>query len=439
MAGSYNVTVTDNNGCTSTASATVSEPSAITATDVTTNASCNGLLDAGINVTIGGGSPGYTFLWSNGSTNEDLSGIGADNYTLSVTDANGCQFVHTTVTVTEPSAISVTNISPTDATCANNDGTIDITTGGGVGGYTYLWSNGEKTEDVSGLSANSYFVTITDNDGCSIVSSAIPIQLGTSVIITIDSTENESCSFDSTGIAYITISGGGNLPYTYNWSNGSTAEDLTAVTGGTYYVTVTENVGCIAIDSVKINNPLIPTINPVILPTNSIDTTLDVGDGFELDGGNNQTTSGVSYVWTVNGPGTAGFVDANAHNTMADPSEEGSYTFLLTATSADGCVDTGSVHVTLNPANNPQIPNAFAPNGHNKIFRVFQLENEFLKEFKIFNRWGEVIYENVAEGAWDGTYKGVAQPTGVYMYIISWQLPGEATPTIIRGNVTLLR
>jgi gliding motility-associated-like protein len=134
-------------------------------------------------------------------------------------------------------------------------------------------------------------------------------------------------------------------------------------------------------------------------------------------------------------------LDSIGHNTSANPSIVGTYHFFLLATSADGCVDTGSVHITINPTSNPQLPTAFSPNGDdtNDLFQVIFLDKAFLKEFKVFNRWGEIVYENVTEGAWDGTYKSIAQPTGVYMYIISWQLPGDPTATIIRGNVTLLR
>ncbi|MBK9462978.1 MAG: SprB repeat-containing protein [Sphingobacteriales bacterium] len=108
----------------------------------------------------------YTYLWSNGSTTEDIGGLTAGNYGVTVTDANGCNITDTYL-ITEPSAVAITVDSSTPTTCNGAPtGSIAISVSGGTPGYTYLWSNGSTTEDVSGLSAGNYVVTVTDANGC---------------------------------------------------------------------------------------------------------------------------------------------------------------------------------------------------------------------------------------------------------------------------------
>ena len=513
-AGIYSVTVTDNLGCnTSLGPITITEPSAITTTTVSVvDAACT--TPGSIDISVSGGTAGYTFLWSNSATTEDISGLSAGAYTVTITDANGCSITNgpnnvanigganlsvdninsvscfagtngsitvsassgtapytfnwsngqsgssttgliagvyavtvtdangctasQSATVTEPSAITAST-SSIDATCANNDGGIDLTVGGGTATYSFVWSNAATTEDLSGLAAGTYTVTITDAAGCVQTSNATITQ-GSSITVTLVSTINESCDLDNSGAIDISVAGG-NSPYTYLWSNGATTEDLTGITGGTYDVTVTDAAGCFNTDSYTITNPVVPTIFPVVEPSNSTDTIVTWNTNTDLNGGNDQTSLGVTYAWTFNGPSTPNFSAANAHNTAINPDEDGDYTFILTATSNDGCVAIDSVHVTVEAANDPQIPTAFAPDGFNTVFQVVKLDKALLKEFTIYNRWGQIVYSNATEGAWNGKFKGTGpdQPMDVYMYIISWQLPSDAEPTVIRGQVTLIR
>ena len=113
---------------------------------------------------------------------------------------------------------------------------------------------------------------------------------------------------------------------------------------------------------------------------------------------------------------------------------------IISATSADACVSTDTLTLTVNPASDPKIPNAFSPNndGTNDIFRVVDLNVQYLKEFKVYNRWGKLVYDNL-QGSWDGTFNGTEQPREAYLYIISWQLPSDPNPVLNRGTVTLLR
>jgi muramidase (phage lysozyme) len=165
-AGTYNVTVTDANGCSTSSTsivATVNSP--ITVTPAVTNTICTASLGV-INITVSNGTAPYTYLWSNGAITEDISGLPAGTYTVTVTDANGCSTSSTSIVATVNSPITVTP-SVTNTICTASLGAINITVSNGTAPYTYLWSNGAITEDISGLPAGTYTVTVTDANGCS--------------------------------------------------------------------------------------------------------------------------------------------------------------------------------------------------------------------------------------------------------------------------------
>ena len=171
-AGTYNVDVTDANGCTVTASVTVTEPDALVGTTSVTDVLCNGDTDGEVTLTVTGGTSTYSFEWDDASvsTTQDLSGVGAGTYNVDITDVNGCTAT-ASATVSEPDALSAT--STTTDELSGNDGSIDLSATGGTSPYTYDWTgpNGYTStdEDPTGLEGGSYEVTITDDNGCTFV------------------------------------------------------------------------------------------------------------------------------------------------------------------------------------------------------------------------------------------------------------------------------
>ncbi|MFI5219227.1 MAG: T9SS type A sorting domain-containing protein [Bacteroidia bacterium] len=168
--GWYSLTVTDSTGCITNDSLFLPQPSQVdvfvtTVTDVT----CNGFCDGFISVTTGGGTPGYTYLWSTGDTNPDLFNVCAGSYTVTATDANGCQD-STIITVNEPAALSLTMI-PTNATCQGcNDGSIAVIISGGTPAYVYFWT--PPVPNPNQLTAGWYYLCIIDANSCQICDSA---------------------------------------------------------------------------------------------------------------------------------------------------------------------------------------------------------------------------------------------------------------------------
>ena len=251
VAGTYNVVVTDANGCTASNSVTINEPATITTSIISMNVSCNGGSNGTVDLTVTGGTAPYTFMWSNSATTEDMVGLSSGTYNVVVTDANGCTATDN-VTINEPATIT-TSIISTDVPCnGSNNGTVDLTVSGGTAPYTFIWSNSATTEDMVGLSPGTYNVVVTDANGCTATDN-VTINEPAGIITSITSTD-VSCNGLTNGTVDLTVSGG-TAPYSYVWSNSATTEDMVGLSSGIYNIVVTDANGCTAADSVTINEP----------------------------------------------------------------------------------------------------------------------------------------------------------------------------------------
>jgi hypothetical protein len=165
-----------------------------------------------------------------------------------VSDSNGC-IDSASVNVTEPDSIVVTSAAQNVSCNGFSDGSGSVTVNGGVSPYTYLWSTNDSTSAISGISSGSYFVTISDTNGCVDSSSIVitePNQLTISSVVTDETIGNADGSIDVTVI-------GGILPYTYSWDNGEVTEDINSLSAGSYVLTVIDSNGCIIVDTIMVN------------------------------------------------------------------------------------------------------------------------------------------------------------------------------------------
>jgi PKD repeat protein len=260
-AGSYTVTITDAQGCTSTAIASITEPvSALSASATGSSTSCAAGSDATATVFPSGGTPGYTYLWTpTGQTASTATGLSAGIYNVLVTDANGCQ-TNASATITQPPGITAT-LTTVNPSCGFSNGSITTAVSGGTGAYSYLWSPGGATSaNVTGLAPGTYTVTITDAEGCSSPFTAVLTNIpGPSVAIS--SSVPVSCNGGNDGFATVSISAG-TTPYTMIWlPYGGTAATATGLVAGSYTVTVTDGLGCESSAVANITEPSLVSLS----------------------------------------------------------------------------------------------------------------------------------------------------------------------------------
>jgi hypothetical protein len=177
------VQVVDANGCSVNLSGSIFQPNLLTVTLTTTQITCNGNLNGAINATVTGGTGPIQYQWSGASTStaEDLSGLGAGNYTLTVTDQNGCTAT-ASATIIEPTNLVVTTTKTDAKPCPNNLGSITVTVSGGTTPYTFSWNDGANTQNRTNLAGGTYTVVVTDAKGCFrtatvTIDAAVPMQL----------------------------------------------------------------------------------------------------------------------------------------------------------------------------------------------------------------------------------------------------------------------
>ncbi|HXH18958.1 MAG TPA: SprB repeat-containing protein, partial [Chitinophagales bacterium] len=323
-AGTYSVTAMDAASTTGTASITITQPAALSASISGTNVSCNGGSNGSANLTAFGGTTPYSYLWSNGAATEDVSNLSAGTFTATVTDAKSCS-VSSSVTIIQPAALS-SSISGTSISCyGGSNGAADLTVTGGTSPYFYSWSNTATTQDIFNLTTGAYKVTVTDNNGCSKIDSITIIQPA-AISISISAT-NALCSGSSDGSADLTVSGGVS-PYSYSWSNGVSTQNISLVSAGTYNVTVTDLNNCTQSASVTITQP--SALSTSIAGTNV--TCNGSGNGIAdltVSGG----TAPYAYSWSTGA-------------TTQDLSNLAPATYQVTVTDNNACVRTDFVTIS---------------------------------------------------------------------------------------------
>ncbi len=328
--GTYTVVVTDAAGDTAMASTSLLNQFDIDISLTTVDASCGSNDGVAMASALGGTTP-YSFQWSNGVIGAIDTALSAGFYMVTATDNNGCSDF-ALATISDNDGPTITVFSTTYADCNGNGGSIDIFITGD-GPYTYLWSNGSVTQDISNLAAGPYEVYVTDANGCvGLKSINVPGQeafsLTTSVI-------DANCG-NSNGSATVNISGG--TPYSYQWDDGlaQTTETATNLGAGVYSVTVIDDNGCMGSASA--------TVSEIGGATIVIDSVINTACN-SSDGSVYITVSGGAFPYT--------FSWSN-DSTTEDLAGVSAGVYGITVTGSDSCKSTASAEISvIQPSVNP--------------------------------------------------------------------------------------
>lgn len=342
VAGDYSLLLTDVNGCNAFFSLTITQPSNLSVSNTISNVSCFGGSNGSINITPTGASSPYSYSWTGPdgfvASSRNISGLEAGDYTVLITDVNNCTF-NFTYSVDEPDQI-VIDASVTDVACSGDfTGAIDATISGGSPLFTRSWSGPGGftaiTEDINGLEAGSYTISVTDSRGC-IASETFAVQELFNVAVS-SAASDISCFGAGDGTIDVTPSGGLD-PYTFDWTGPdgftSSSEDLTELEAGVYDVTVLDANGCQGAAQVEIIEPA--EISVVFTETN-IDC-FGAADGavtLSTSGG----TAPLDFTWT----GPDGFVSENQNLSGLEPGD-----YEVTVEDVNGCSVTDAVTISEN-------------------------------------------------------------------------------------------
>jgi gliding motility-associated-like protein len=402
---------------------------------------CFGNKTGEVAVTAVGGTGLYTYAWSpnaSGQVSDTIRNVSAGLYVVTVTDANGCSLT-ATAEVSQPSLLTASATQVNLLCNGDNSGQAAVAAAGGTPDYTYLWNDpaNTPTANATGLSADSYTVTVTDGNGCSAVTS-VTLTEPTAVGI-IATTEDTNCYGSKDGQISLVGSGGAS-PYQYSYNGGLTYVGNSiglGLAGGVYPVAIRDNNGCVVRDTVFIQEPLQIQVDA------GADLSIEYGDAVQLTA--LTTNIGTPVLsWTAN-PVDSGMSCTTCATPMVAPIIDTYYT--VTATNENGCSVTDDVWVRVTVKRRVFIANAITPNGDNTNDALFVQGGrgtERVNMFRVYDRWGELVFEatdtelnNPALG-WDGTFKGQPMNPGVFVYVAEVRFEDGQT-MLLKGDVTLLR
>ncbi|MBL0102858.1 MAG: gliding motility-associated C-terminal domain-containing protein [Bacteroidetes bacterium] len=341
--GNYSVTVTDANGCVESAQIPVNSATPIALSIVSTDVNCNGAANGMASVTQSGGTPPYTYAWSpsggNASTASNLSG---GNYSITVTDANGCASIDNVV-IDEPAALTMI-VSPASTLCIGQSTLLEANVSGGISPYTYNWSNGisDSSQTVNPVTSTIYSVSVTDANGCSAGNQSVPVTVNPPLSI-IANGPFVICAGDAVNLSSLAQGGDGN--YTYTWSNGILTPDQALLPSASSTLSVTVTDGC---GTPQASTQVDITVNP--MPVAHFGPLSMNGCAPVTVSFNNMstTTPGSTYLWDFGDNGIS-----DTENPVHTYTEPGIYTVEMGVITAEGCGDSQTIINMINVYENP--------------------------------------------------------------------------------------
>ena len=434
-AGAYNLQIKDANNCVVTAPITITEPSALTATVNTTNASCNGGNDGGLSITANGGNGSFSFSIDGGVNwqNSGTYNVAPGTYTIKVKDALNCTFTANTV-------VGLTNdlsFTPqTDAVICESRSTQLNAVSNGLQ-YDWIPATGLSAVNIfnpiaSPVTTTQYIVTITlgrcvKRDTVMVRVNAAPIpDAGPDQII---------CYGQSTR-----LQGTGGTVYQWNpatyLNNPSLPNAISTPDKDIFYVfsVLSDANGCAALTTDTVRIHVTPPIQVLTFPADTIGYP---GDQFPLLAVPNDPDV-TFYTWTP----SVGLSNALVPNPTVTIGAIGSdVRYKVVASTIAGCKGQAYVNVRVYKGPDIYVPTGFTPNGDGKNdkFTPFPVGMKSYNYFRVFNRWGQIVFQTrkMNEG-WDGTIGGQLQPEGIYIWMIEGLTKDDRVITK-KGSIMLIK
>lgn len=437
----YFVTVTDQNGCASTTSVFVDRPDALEVQLIDSgNALCFNGQEGFVELMGVGGTAPYSYEWSlNAGTQTDslALSLGGGQYIVTVTDANNCTTT-AQYDLSEPDEI-ITEFIATQLSCFDdNDGSVDLQLSGGIAPYDISWSTGEITPFIDSLVAGLYYVTITDSNLCEIVDSVLISQTNGPLSFTFD-VQDVSCfgGFDGS-ISIFPEGGNGLYMYSLDGENYSASSVLIGLEAGNYTIYVQDQNGC-------------ESVLPEVIVNEPLELTISIGTFKEVEYGQSiqmflEIMNGVGdlmYSWTSSSIGLFN-CDNCLFPTIENVTQDVFTTFVVT--DENGC--TAEVQITIITVleNFIDVPTGFTPDGDgvNDLLNVYGKSGILIKEFNIYDRWGEKVYQamdfntNDTSIGWDGKLKG--EPMNPALFVWTAEVENiDGSTHFYNGSTTLIR
>lgn len=436
--GSYTVLITDNNNCTITATTSLANPNAVSATINTTSVSCfNGNNGTAQAVVTGGQAP-YSYVWQSLTVSSpSVSNLAAGNYTVLITDNNSCQTTKSFIITQAPQLTVVANGT---TACNNRTVTISALASGGTGTYTYVWDNGAFTGQhytINSGVTKTYSVVVSDQNNCTANDTAI---VTTANDISIDFTSDIDSGCPTLCVNYRELTPNATIN-TWDWDfgDGNHSQFPTTINcytnSGNYNVslTVTNNQGCTKTISKQNFIYVAPKPQADYTPSKYEAEVGDADIAFT-----NLSSLATNWTWNF-GDGTMS-TDTNSHHSF---DKEGTYLVTLNVLSKDNCRDSITKEIIIRTDFTFYIPNSFSPNGdfiNDEFLPVGTNWDTTHYELRIFSRWGNEIFKTTdTQKGWDGKLKnGEYAESNVYVWKVDMKDIFKEKHHYI-GHVTLLK
>jgi gliding motility-associated-like protein len=433
----YAVTVSDNENCSNVVYTFLTQPGPITLSSVIRPVSCFGGSDGEAQVNAFGSVNAFTFAWNDAKAQltQRATGLPTGRYMVVVKDSTGCS-KDTTVSVSQPSRLKLDIRNIVDNKCVGDStGSVEVAFSGGTPVYNYLWSNGSSSPIQNRLRSGTYILTVSDANGCK-YNDTLLVKSPKSIDADL-STMAVRCFGDRNGV--ITVNAfGGTTPYLYSL-DGKSFNGISQIVGlraSEYDIYVKDANGCIWFTKETVKTP------PKFIVEATADASINLGDKIQLFANPQNAQGRVSLTWKQ--PYDSTLTCLKCPNPTAFPKS----TIMYTVTGLDsvGCRAADSVLITVEKPRNIYVPTGFTPNtdGVNDKLIVHGRRGTMIDIFRVYDRWGELVYEarnfaiNDENAGWDGSFRGQSMMSGQFVWYIEATYIDGAKETL-KGHTTLIR